>query len=477
LPSLDGQRDKLAKRQANAAVALLRMNQPERVWPLLKHSPDPLLRRYLVQRLSLLGADPEAIIKRLDEEPDISIRRALLLSLGEFGDKGLPQTARQALLPKLQEIYRTDPDPGLHAAAEWLLRQWKKTAWLEQVNDELARDKEKRTKRLESISQLLRNDKEKTPPQWYVNGQGQTMVVIPGPVEFRMGSPETEEGRAPDESQHKRRIARSFAVAAKTVTVREFRRFLRDAKLEAWFDAGGQAAPFLKKYAPEEDCPIILVDWYRAALYCNWLSEQEGIPVEEWCYETNAQKLKHADISVAVSMLMQWQPLAAASASSYFLLDRIPRVTALRKNYLSLTGYRLPTEAEMEQAARAGALTSRYFGESEELLPSYAWYIKNSRDRTWPVGSLKPNDFGLFDALGNVFTWCQERSLDYPQGQERKASEDIEDILSINTQNNRVLRGGSFSLRASNVRSSGRNFDVPANRNYISGFRPARTYR
>ena len=43
--------------------------------------------------------------------------------------------------------------------------------------------------------QALAKDKEKTPPQWYVNGQGQTMVVIPGPVEFVMGSPPTEEGR------------------------------------------------------------------------------------------------------------------------------------------------------------------------------------------------------------------------------------------------------------------------------------------
>ena len=85
----DDAKEKLAKRQANAAVALLRMNQPEKVWPLLKHSPDPRVRSYLIHRFGPLGADARAIVKRLDEEPDITIRRALILSLGEFERKGM----------------------------------------------------------------------------------------------------------------------------------------------------------------------------------------------------------------------------------------------------------------------------------------------------------------------------------------------------------------------------------------------------
>ena len=100
------------------------MNQPAKVWPLLKHSPDPRVRSYLIHRLGPLGADAGAIVKRLDEEPDVTIRRALLLSLGEFGETEFPpEDARNALLPKLQEMYRTASDPGLHAACEWLLRR------------------------------------------------------------------------------------------------------------------------------------------------------------------------------------------------------------------------------------------------------------------------------------------------------------------------------------------------------------------
>ena len=104
----------------------------------------------------------------------------------------------------------------------------------------------------------------------------------------------------------------------------------------------------------------------------------------------------------------------------------------MKENYLSLSGYRLPTEAEMEYATRAGAVTSRYYGETEELLAKYAWYLKNCKERSWPVGSKKPNDLGLFDVQGNVYTWCQERFQgDYPTAKDGESIEDKEDSLII----------------------------------------------
>jgi formylglycine-generating enzyme required for sulfatase activity len=173
------------------------------------------------------------------------------------------------------------------------------------------------------------------------------------------------------------------------------------------------------------------------------LSKQEDIPEDQLCYETNP----------AGEML------------------------GLKENYLSLTGYRLPTEAEWEYACRAGAVTSRYYGETQELLPKYGWYFKNSGERTWPVGSKKPNDLGLFDMHGNVYTWCQERFKEYERDKEGEYIEDKEDVLNIDEGAGRVLRGGSFDYPASSLRCGYRNRNVPAGRlNYI-GLRPARTFR
>jgi hypothetical protein len=261
LPFSDDKREKLAKRQMNAAVALLCLGQPEKVWPLLKRSPpdDPRVRSYLIHRLGPLGADVGAILKRLDEEQDTTIRRALLLSLGEFSDEQLPADARSSPLQKLKTMYHNDADPGLHSAAEWLLRRWQQEDWLKLVNEKWAKQKEERDIRLAGITQLLARDKKNTPLQWYVNSQGQTMVVIPGPVEFVMGSPLTEKGRRRnDELQHRKRIGRTFALAAAPVTKEQFLRFQPSFSHSE-----------MMRY-PSPTCPIGGVRWYEAAAYCNW---------------------------------------------------------------------------------------------------------------------------------------------------------------------------------------------------------------
>ncbi len=426
--SRDDAKDQLAKRQANAAVVLLKMNQPEKVWPLLKHGPEPRVRSYLIHRLGPLGADAAAISKRLSEEPDVTVRRALILSLGpeEFAREAWTPEGKKQLVEHLQKMFRRDADPGIHAAAEWLLRQWGEQAWLVQTDEAWVKDAEQRQRRLEAIRQELQKGPEKAAPQWYVNGQGQTMVVVPGPREFEMGSPPTEANRNPDESQHRRRINRTFAIAAKSVTKEQFLRFLPKFSHN-----------YFHRY-PEPACPVGGVVWYEAAAYCNWLSKQEEVPEDQWCYETTPKG----------------------------------QVTKLKENYLSLTGYRLPTEAEWEYACRAGAVTSRYYGSSEELLGKYGWYEKNSGERTWPVGSKKPNDFGLFDMHGNVYTWCQEKYRTYPTDK----GEDIEDMLSINIQDSRVLRGGGFVNRSRVLRCALRSGNVPTYRDFTVGLRPARTY-
>src|SRR5690606_34356208 len=124
----------LAMRQANAAVLLLRMGAAEHVWPLLEHSPDPRVRSYIIHWLSPRGGDAKTIIARYQRETDVTVKRALLLCLGEFE---LADADKQPLIERLLAVYRTDPDAGLHAAAEWLLRQWKQGEQLAAIDKEL----------------------------------------------------------------------------------------------------------------------------------------------------------------------------------------------------------------------------------------------------------------------------------------------------------------------------------------------------
>jgi formylglycine-generating enzyme required for sulfatase activity len=141
----------------------------------------------------------------------------------------------------------------------------------------------------------------------------------------------------------------------------------------------------------------------------------------------------------------------------------------LNPEYLNLDGYRLPTEAEMGYAARAGAVTSWHYGETDDLLPNYAWYVRNSEDHSWPVGTKKPNDLGVFDVYGNVYTWCQESLKSYPEGTD--VSDDAEDDLVVDDKAYRVLRGGSFTSRIPNIRFP----SYPRLYQGVFGFRLART--
>ena len=110
-------------------------------------------------------------------------------------------------------------------------------------------------------------------------------------------------------------------------------------------------------------------------------------------------------------------------------------------------GYRLPTEAEWEYTCRAGTLTSRYYGNSVELLRQYAWYEPNSLHHAQPAGSLLPNDLGLFDTLGNVFEWCHDRSRSIrPRMKKNIVIDEIDADEVVAGGVNRMLRGVGSSI-------------------------------
>jgi formylglycine-generating enzyme required for sulfatase activity len=395
----------LARRQASIGTALLVMGRTEPVWPLLQHQPDPTRRSYLIDRAGPGGVEAKVLIARLDQEKEVSARRAILLSLGEYGRDRFSQVQRENILPRLLQLYRDDVDPGIHGAAEGLLRLWKTDEELKKIDKELATGQVEGKRR------------------WYINGQGETMVVIANAGEFWM---------CDGAERHRQKIGRSFAVASKEVTVEQFLRFRQDHHL------------YFKEFTPTPDCPINGVTWYDAAAYCNWLSEREGIPKDQWCYEPNK------DGNYAEGMRMA-------------------------PNYLRRTGYRLPTEAEGEYACRAGAGTGYSFGEANDLLGKYGWYIANSPNRMQAVGMLRPNDHGLFDMHGNAWEWTQNLYKEYGKA-ESGMMDDKEDKTDINNLDSRVLRGGSFYFDAVYVRSAVRFRYVPTSRFTSVGFRPARTF-
>jgi formylglycine-generating enzyme required for sulfatase activity len=447
-----------ARRQAGAGAALLKLGCPRDVWPLLRHRSDPEVRSRLIQQLGPAGVGARILVERLAAEAEVSVRRALILALGEYSAEQLPAELRSDLVPRLLDWYRRDPDAGVHGAIDWLLRHnqegplrrkldWGTADVLRGIDEELAAQG-CTTVRQGGCVQASRLPA-KTIGQgggWYVNSQGQTLALVDARQPFFMGSPDEERGHESDEKLHSRRIGRCFALGTKPVTVAGFQRFLQASPGIQTRSPG----PFKwEQYSTEADSPITSVGWYEAAQYCRWLSEQEGVAEDEMCYPAVATIEDHKKNGTPLE---------------------------LPPDYLRRSGYRLPTEAEWEFACRAGARTSRCYGSSVELLARYAWYFDNARNRTWPVGQKRPNDLGLFDMHGHVWNWCQEGYAAYPPGSLDQPAQDEEDQSLVSGQSIRLLRGAAFRYLPNDVRSAYRFPTRLADRTNTVGIRVARTW-
>ena len=174
--------------------------------------------------------------------------------------------------------------------------------------------------------------------------------------------------------------------------------------------------------------PVINVSWLDAVAYCNWLSEQHHLTK---VYTINGDQVT-AD----------WKA----------------------------DGYRLPTEAEWEYAARGGNKSKGYKYAGSNDLDEVAWYSGNSGRTTHPVGQKKPNELGLYDMSGNVWEWCQDwYDNDYYKNSPK------ENPKGPASGTYRVLRGGSWNYGAVCCQSFYRDFDIPVYKYIDYGFRLAKS--
>src|SRR5262249_30523886 len=138
----------------------------------------------------------------------------------------------------------------------------------------------------------------------------------------------------------------------------------------------------------------------------------------------------------------------------YPRIEEIRSGMTLPADYLSRTGYRLPTGAEWEHACRAGAWTSRPYGHAEELLGRYAAHGTGVGPGARPVGLLWPNDLGLFDMLGNAAEWTGD--LRYRLGPEalhpHRPGSGPQPVTDLDLL---ITRGGSHQEGAASLRCAG----------------------
>ena len=285
-----------------------------------------------------------------------------------------------------------------------------------------------------------------------------TLVAV-GPGTFTMGSPLSEFGRYVDETQTSVTLTRGFLMQTSEVTQ------------DQWAALSGGARPSCTGCG---GCPVDRVTWWSALGYANALSNAEGLSP---CY------------TIPTTFPHGWPCVGSWQEGTLDCGDAFPVVSG--GSPYACTGYRLPTEAEWEFAARAGSLTATYGGThgqfstnddcpiyglidtsgayTSTFLVDLGWFRCNSAGGPKEVMALSPNAWGLHDMLGNVAEWTWDS---YAAAMSAPGGTDPQQTAWGDA---RVVRGGYWESYPTGLRAAARGAASPDRRERFIGFRLVRS--
>ncbi|MEM8735142.1 MAG: SUMF1/EgtB/PvdO family nonheme iron enzyme, partial [Planctomycetota bacterium] len=342
----------LGRSIGNLAAALILLGDGQRVLPHLALSDDPTLRSYTIacyeagegsaSRLvdlllkdsaSLAIGNPSDPIGRFrDLHPQV--QTALLQALG-----GLASSSRIALqiAPAVVALNEQTQNAELHATTEWFLSRFG----------------------LDEDSHL-RNAHSSV---GYRTAEGQFMVLLPGGIKATVGSTSQDHNRLANEEIHAVEVPSKLYFSRHELSQFQLKRY-RELSENA----------IRPRYQLDGNQSVMRLIFFEAAGYCNWLSEREGIPEDQWCYEPNELGVFGPGMKIA-------------------------------DDHLDRSGYQIPTPDLWEYACRGGTTTTRPYGQGTELSSGYIRWMGTKPGMQQQTAARKPNGYGLFDMLGNRSEW------------------------------------------------------------------------